>query len=229
MLSKSQTSSMSGRVFRPSASSSFWKGLRVSTSRLVITRSAPALARALANVWPRPRLAPVTTATLPARLNIEDLVFITRTRNVVTSASRLQHDLEQARLFPVKPLKPFRAFSQGRDRTDERRGFEHAMRQQVEARRIFAARGARSENGQFTRNRGLQRKLNRGRHISDERHAASLAHATQSEIYRGCNADRFTRDIRAAPTRQGLNCIQRIHTGGVNDVCSTAFRGQSKP
>src|SRR4051812_21905990 len=52
-----------------SASTSFASASQLSSLRLAITTSAPASANALTIDRPRPRLPPVTTATLPVRSN----------------------------------------------------------------------------------------------------------------------------------------------------------------
>jgi hypothetical protein len=50
----------------------------LSSLRLAITTSAPAVANPSATARPMPRLPPVITATLPVRSNISAGVFISR-------------------------------------------------------------------------------------------------------------------------------------------------------
>ena len=67
MLASSRTSSETMATLRPSSRISWANGSQSSFLRAVMIRSAPARASARPKYCPSPRLAPVTSATLPVR------------------------------------------------------------------------------------------------------------------------------------------------------------------
>src|ERR1044071_3269090 len=196
-------------------------------SRLVITRSAPARAHARANVWPKPRLTPVTIATLPTRLNIGWLEGSVSTNHL--GGSRFQDHFQKARFFPVKPIKPSHAFSQGRDGSDEVRRLENAARQQIQTLLILTTRSTRTKDIQFSCDRGLQWKLDNRRHISYKRYRTAFASATKREVHRSCDPNSFADNVSTETASQGQNRRQRLIFGGVNNMSRAAFLRHGEP
>src|SRR5208337_272850 len=104
-----------------------------------MTRSAPARAKARPKYWPSPRLAPVTSATLPARS--KRFVLITAAQYSDARPGR-QHNFEQTRLIAVEPVKPGRSFLERGMRAEQRGDPYRPARNHLQASRVLAARGA---------------------------------------------------------------------------------------
>ena len=151
--------------------------------RLVMTRSAPARARARPMYWPRPRLAPVTRATRPVR-----------SKRLVHS--RLQYHLHQIRFVIVEAVEPGGAFGKRRDGGDERGDFDDALRHQVDALRVFAVGGAGALEADLAGDDVLQRDFDVGREVADERDGAAFADGLDGGLRRGRNSRRFRRRYR---------------------------------
>src|SRR5688572_14818722 len=91
--------------------------------------------------------------------------------------SRMQNDLHQATAALVQPIEPRRPLLE-RDRgADQRFDVNRAARHQLEARRVLAAGGARSVEGDLARDDVLERKFYSRRDVAHEDDGPTLAHA----------------------------------------------------
>src|SRR5437763_6353489 len=111
MLSWLRTSSSSERTRLPVFLISSWNAARVFASRLVITKSAPAFARARAMCCPRPRLVPVTIATCPLRSKSPLVMDVS---SCVGSEDHL-HQIWLAGVESLEPARPILKWGNGGD------------------------------------------------------------------------------------------------------------------
>src|SRR5207244_11569121 len=132
MLERWRTSSCSETARRPRDFISDSNVSKWSRLRLVRTRSAPALARARARFWPRPRLVPVTIATRPVRSKSS---FFMEMKSQNSSGS--EDDFHQVWLARVPPLKPLWPVIERDDGGDKRIYFDVADAEQVVCTSVF--------------------------------------------------------------------------------------------